>query len=150
MPATDFGGYIEREAEGYARERARNLGTPVEQEREVAARQIRDLLPQGVHTPGHHLWHVARSEAEVVGTLWVYVDRERGSAFIYSIAIDEQHRGQGLGRRTLELLEEEAKALGVKRISLNVFADNPVARRLYESQGYTTTSVNMQKVLRSE
>ena len=37
--------------------------------------------------------------------------------------------------------------MGVSRIELNVYADNEVARRLYETTGYLETSRNMVKLL---
>jgi ribosomal protein S18 acetylase RimI-like enzyme len=133
--------------EDYARQRSRNFDTPIEQERDVAARQFADLLKDGPATEGHLLWSVVRDGGEVVGNLWVHVDAAERRAFIYDVTIGEQHRGQGYGRHTLELLEEEMRPRGVTRIGLNVFGDNAVARHLYEKQGYRTTSTHLEKKL---
>ena len=67
--------------------------------------------------------------------------------FIYDVEIDEAHRGKGYGRAAMELAEQEANALGIGRIELNVFGGNDVARRLYLSVGYVETSVQMAKDL---
>ena len=131
----------------YARERARNFGTPLEQERAVAERQYAELLKDGVHTKGHRLWTVMQDTGEAVGSLWVYVDEDQKRAFIYYIVISPEHRGKGYGKRTLEVLEEELKSMGVNWIGLNVFADNSVAIGLYQKQGYRTTNFNMQQRL---
>jgi ribosomal protein S18 acetylase RimI-like enzyme len=85
---------------------------------------------------------------ERVGTLWVQVNPTGRRAFIYSIEIDAAHRRRGYGRRTLELLEEALRPLGVRQIGLNVFGDNPGAQALYRQMGYEITSMNMQKALR--
>ena len=43
--------------------------------------------------------------------------------------------------------EEQARAMGVMRLELNVFGDNPVARSLYESLGYVEMSRQLYKDL---
>jgi len=56
-------------------------------------------------------------------------------------------RGRGFGRRLMELLEDRAAALGLRRIELNVFGHNEVARRLYEELGYVEMSRQLFKEL---
>ena len=57
-------------------------------------------------------------------------------------------RGRGFGRRLMELLREDrAAALGLRRIELNVFGHNEVARRLYEELGYVEMSRQLFKEL---
>lgn len=133
--------------EDYARQRSRNFDTPIEREREIAARQFAELLKDGLATEGHLLWSVVGDDGEVVGDLWVFVDAAEHRAFIYDITIEERHRGQGYGRCTLELLEGEMRPRGVTRIGLNVFGDNEIAQHLYRTQGYRTTSSHMEKKL---
>ena len=53
----------------------------------------------------------------------------------------EAMRGRGLGRRAMELAEEEANRRGLARIELNVFGGNEVARGLYRSLGYAEVAV---------
>jgi ribosomal protein S18 acetylase RimI-like enzyme len=47
----------------------------------------------------------------------------------------------------MELLEEEVRARGLRRIELNVFGGNEVARGLYRSLGYAERAVAMDKEL---
>jgi ribosomal protein S18 acetylase RimI-like enzyme len=56
-------------------------------------------------------------------------------------------RGRGYGRCLMELAQEEAEGMGIARIELNVYGDNPRARALYESLGYVEMSRQMYKVL---
>jgi len=44
-------------------------------------------------------------------------------------------------------LETTVRPLGAQLIDLNVFGDNTVAVRLYESLGYKPTAMNMRKEL---
>lgn len=141
---TQFMAFLEEE---YPRDRSRNLGTPLEEERAGSLKQINGLLPQGFQTPGHFFWMVVDEGGATMGRLWVAVDAAKGQAFIYDIAIDEGQRGKGYGRQTLELLDAEARRLGLRRIVLNVFGDNAVAQHLYRTAGYHPVAILMRKDL---
>jgi ribosomal protein S18 acetylase RimI-like enzyme len=64
------------------------------------------------------------------------VDRDRGP-----------FRGRGFGRAAMVLAEQEARRGGARRLGLNVFGTNTVARSLYESLGYEITELQMSKEL---
>jgi ribosomal protein S18 acetylase RimI-like enzyme len=133
--------------EDYAQERARNLGTSIENERERAERQRQSLQAQGRRTPGHHYWHVVDAAGTAVGALWVYVEPGSDRAFIHEIVINPDQRGRGLGSATLDLLDAWARAAGIASIGLNVFGDNAVAQALYRKHGYATEYIQMRKRL---
>lgn len=110
--------------------------------------QIDELLPSGRATPGHELWTIRDTAGADVGVLWLATQTGRpGHAFIYDIEIEKERRGQGLGRATLEALDEWARANGISSIGLHVFGHNAVARHLYRSVGYVETNVQMEKRL---
>ncbi len=50
----------------------------------------------------------------------------------------------------MSLAEDEARVRGATELGLNVFGHNPIAMRLYESMGYTTTATIMRRILRSD
>ena len=81
--------------------------------------------------------------------IWIRVDLKSPAknGFIFELYVDEKFRGKGYGKQAMLLIEEEARELGLKSIGLHVFAVNTVARNLYESIGYETTSLNMVKNL---
>lgn len=59
------------------------------------------------------------------------------SAFrtVYSVHVHVDHRGQGHGRRLMEVITAYADAVGVG-LNLSVYADNEAAIRLYTSVGF--------------
>jgi ribosomal protein S18 acetylase RimI-like enzyme len=69
------------------------------------------------------------------------------TAFVYGIELDAAHRGRGIGRAAMALLEERARVRGLPRIELNVFGGNAPARGLYRSLGYEEIAVYMGKTL---
>ena len=146
MTEAEFEAFKSWSIEDYAQERARNFGTPIDVERERATDQYAELLPDGLGTEMHRFWQVTAGDSgEAVGQLWVEVADERKTAFIFFIGIDEARRGNGYAKGALAALEAELRPLGIKRIGLNVFNDNEIAKGLYARQGYYPTNVNMQK-----
>ncbi len=131
--------------EDYARETANVSRLSIEEGRKAAARQFEQLLPDGMASKGHHFWRIVNNNGDAVGDLWVLVESEKARAFIYFIGIDEQYRGQGYSRAAMLALETTVKPLGAQHIDLNVFGDNTLAVRLYESLGYQPTAMNMRK-----
>jgi RimJ/RimL family protein N-acetyltransferase len=133
--------------EDYAREVANVNSTSMEEGRKAAAHQFDSLLPDGIASKGHYFWKIVAENGDVVGDLWVLVESERARAFIYFIDIDEEYRGQGYSRAAMLALETTVRPLGTQHIDLNVFGDNTVAVRLYESLGYKPTAMKMRKEL---
>ena len=55
---------------------------------------------------------------------------------IHDLAVSPEMRPQGVGRALLQSSESEARRCGCCRLTLEVRADNAVARRLYEDVGF--------------
>lgn len=55
---------------------------------------------------------------------------------IFGMIIDKPFQNKGYGQLTLEIIEKEAKNLGAKKVKLNVFEDNTIARRIYQKAGF--------------
>lgn len=55
---------------------------------------------------------------------------------IHDLAVLPGHRGQQIGRRLLEKVDEKARELGCLRVTLEVHESNALARRIYEKQGF--------------
>jgi ribosomal protein S18 acetylase RimI-like enzyme len=133
--------------EDYAQVVARAMDLPIADARAMAAKQLADLLKNGLATEGHYLWKITVDHDGAVGDLWTFVDPAKRKAFIYFIGIDEQHRGKGYGKATMLALEATVRLHGVDHIDLNVVGDNTTAIRLYEGLGYRQTAIGMRKAL---
>ncbi len=59
-----------------------------------------------------------------------------GSYYVMALAVYPEFRGSGIGKRLMAEAESAAKANNFKEMSLNVFAENQTAIRLYEALGY--------------
>ncbi|MDA7025089.1 GNAT family N-acetyltransferase [Bacillus sp. CLL-7-23] len=149
MSEQDFEEYKSYTINHYAMEKVKAGLWTVAEAMEKAEEQFQRLLPNGLNSTNHYLWSIVNEEKDVMGWLWVYIDREHPlkDAFIYDIGLYEAYQGQGIGKWVLKTLEEEAEELGVKKLSLHVFAHNKTAIRLYEKMNYEVTDLHMSKRL---
>ena len=112
-----------------------------------ADRSANAAFPDGAVAPGHWIYAVEDGEGTPVGRLWLGepFDGDAESLWVYDIEIAPEHRGRGLGRDAMLLAEEQARMHGRRRIKLNVFARNGIARALYRSLGFEEMAVQMSK-----
>jgi ribosomal protein S18 acetylase RimI-like enzyme len=149
MLPDEFVGYLEWAIDDYAEELERN-GKATGEAAKVASRASFDsLLPDGLATVGHVLLVATDpDDGERVGVLWFGPSTDDPAmAWIYDITVDEDKRGRGWGRVIMRAFEGEARARGFERAGLNVYGDNHIARRLYESLGFVETARQLHKEL---
>ena len=80
---------------------------------------------------------VAVDEEKVVGYIAFEKILDEGS--IVELAVDPEHRRQGMGRRLVELML--SSCTGVKTICLEVRVSNTAARSLYEAFGFEEITI---------
>ena len=100
----------------------------------ITKRQLRHLLGSG-----RSIVAVARSaDGRVVGWAIMLLRRHKRNqtARLYSLAVDPDFRGAGLGQRLAEYVLDKAEEKGITRCFLEVADDNERARRLYERLGF--------------
>ncbi|MET9861476.1 GNAT family N-acetyltransferase [Streptomyces smyrnaeus] len=98
----------------------------------------RTQLPDGAASSGARL-SVLTCRGTDVGTLWLGftgLPRSDVDAWVYDVNVIPERRGEGHGRSLMLAAERICAEAGAVRLGLNVFADNPRARRLYTSLGY--------------
>ncbi|MEU6680509.1 GNAT family N-acetyltransferase [Streptomyces sp. NPDC046925] len=143
MTEDEYEVWLAHQKEDYARTWMER-GVPEAQARAKSDADHRDHLPRGLATPGTSL-SVLTHEGTKVGTLWLAL--RDGDGFVFDVQVDEEHRGHGHGRSLMLLAETQARAVGLNRIGLNVFAGNAPALGLYESLGYEPVTYYVYKQL---
>ncbi len=63
-----------------------------------------------------------------------------GSLYLSGLAVDEEHRGRGIGGALMDHVEGLAMATGCGRVSLICFERNDGAMRFYRRRGYRETA----------
>jgi len=137
MLPDEFVTYLDWAIDDYAAELERNVKATGEAAQVASRASYDSLLPDGLATLGHTLLvAMDPNGGERVGVLWFGPSTDDPAmAWIYDIMVDEEKRGRGWGRAIMRAFEGEARARGFARAGLNVYGDNHVARRLYESLG---------------
>ena len=67
--------------------------------------------------------------------------------YIDDLCVDEEIRGQHIGRRLYEYVKQYAKETGCYNLTLNVWACNESARKLYERCGLVPQKYGMETIL---
>lgn len=94
-------------------------------------RPFYENLPEGALAGAERLY-VGYAEGKAVCTAILFVNRE--SAGIFGVITDERERGKGFGTDMMIHLLEEARAQGVKTVTLSASSDSGF--RIYERLGF--------------
>lgn len=71
-----------------------------------------------------------------IGMNALYEEVDEGDCYIVALAVDEDHRGKGVGATMLDDIADYASDNGFERVTLFVTDKNVGARRLYERSGF--------------
>jgi len=101
----------------------------------------REYYEKTYPTPMYPMTMVDEEENVVGHILLRFPDADDKSHIRFGfVIVDKAKRGQGLGRKLLELAKDYAvRELGAKKISLAVFSSNPPAIKCYRSEGFSET-----------
>ncbi|QIX27892.1 GNAT family N-acetyltransferase [Nocardioides sp. JQ2195] len=139
-----FAAYAADDIEAYAQQRhGAGLGS-LDDMRKVARDAFAELLPDGLATADQHLWSAYVADQRV-GLLWIRHAPRR--CYVYNVVVDEAHRGAGHGRAIMDAGAARCRDAGAEELGLNVFGQNTVARRLYDSLGYRVVEELVRKSL---
>ena len=89
----------------------------------------------------HGFYLVAGAEGRLEAYAGLLAPNHAEQADIQTIAVVDGARGQGLGRALMNIMLSEARSRGAREVLLEVRADNPGAKHLYDSLGFEQISV---------
>ena len=104
---------------------------PVPFEPEVRVR-IYPSASFGFETRGGYLFTLAAPVFRFIHTL------ADGDFYVEFLAVDEDHRGRGIGSRLLGALEDRAREAGTSQFAIDVAGRNKVAQKVYVRHGFET------------
>jgi predicted methyltransferase/ribosomal protein S18 acetylase RimI-like enzyme len=136
----------------------------LEFEREIARKSFPEapILEEDYHRrkleraveSGHECLRVAVLGDEVVGWLWLRVEKDRSTnekfGYVKSIIVKPDYRYQGLGKKLIEAVEEYFRGRGIRRIDVIASAANYEATLFFEGSGYEREHSTMRKRLDQE
>lgn len=101
------------------------------------------------HRPETGALLVAEEDGRIVGILGLRRGARRSFAHVADLGITvlSTHRGKGVGRALMVAAEAWAREVGVRKLTLGVFAHNERAIRLYRGLGYVEEGVRRRQYL---
>ncbi len=96
----------------------------------------REAMLSDLRNPHTHYLVAATESGAIEGYAGLFAPQGAHEADIQTIAVAGHARGAGLGRALMNMLIAEARTRGAREVFLEVRADNPGARHLYESLGF--------------
>ncbi|NHZ90362.1 GNAT family N-acetyltransferase [Massilia sp. CCM 8733] len=142
MSGASFDAYAVRAIPLLAEAQSRAYGSSAQAARASAeAAFLKICADAEPEASGQHLYAIEAAGADV-GALWFELRQAALDPYVYLYdwVIWPEYRGQGLGSAAMRLLEQRARALGARRIMLNVFNDNRFAADLYRRYGFAPAS----------
>lgn len=101
---------------------------------------VRDRLIDGLRNHPTTLVHLAFEGDEPVGVAVCFLGFSTFAAKpllnIHDLAVLPNYRGRGIGRQLLAAVEDDARARGCCKLTLEVFESNERARRTYAAAGF--------------
>ncbi|CAL9460611.1 GNAT family N-acetyltransferase [Streptomyces sp. enrichment culture] len=90
-----------------------------------------------------------RATGELVGEVVLYEWDPSARSCTFRTLMGPRGRGRGLGSEATRLIVGHAfEQVGLHRVQLEVYADNPRARRVYEKAGFVVEGVRREAALR--
>lgn len=114
----------------------------------------RETFADMLADPDQHIY-IAYADGEPAGYIIAEVLRLAENAFryaetvlyIHQISVRPAHRRQGCGERLMKKMFDLARAQGIRRIGLDVWAFNTNAQAFFRSQGFETFNERMHLLL---
>ena len=89
---------------------------------------------------------IAEDNGAIIGSAMAGYDGHRG--WLYSVAVDPQHRRNGIGRELVETAVQALKGIGCIKVNLQIRSTNSQVVEFYESLGFTVEErISMGKLL---
>lgn len=110
---------------------------------ELSPSVLKNLVPGLQKVPGALVliaWYDSQPAGMAVAFPGFSTFRAAPVMNLHDLAVRPDFRGQGIGKALLQSLEEYATKQGCCRVTLEVRVDNPRARALYQSAGYSCGS----------
>ncbi|MBK3494241.1 GNAT family N-acetyltransferase [Viridibacillus sp. YIM B01967] len=144
MSEEDFILYIQDKEVRFAEVLAENVHEYSENPKIRAQKQLSNILPQGYHTINHEFYMIEK-EKNIIGYVWLKIEEQKKSAFLYEIYIFDSQRSKGIGKTVMKEIEDYIAEKGICYFKLHVFGTNTGAIKLYDELGFEVAGLNMLK-----
>ncbi|KEK22909.1 GNAT family N-acetyltransferase [Bacillus gaemokensis] len=101
-------------------------------------------VAKNLNSKSSYTFGAFNDENQLMGVVTLLTEQK--SAFkhkghLVAMYVDPQGRGKGFAKGLIRGLVEKARGLEIEQINLGVVSDNKVAKKLYQSLGFTTYGI---------
>jgi GNAT superfamily N-acetyltransferase len=96
---------------------------------------------------------VAEFDGEIIGSGYARIEsskayvKHRQHSYLGFMYVVPEHRGKGVNKKIIDVLESWSGSRGVSELRLEVYVENAAAIRAYEKAGYSSHMLEMRKAL---
>lgn len=109
---------------------------------------IEVLLESMVALNSEQVRYLVQNEGVNVGVIDLCeIDYDKKEAFVTILIVEEENRRKGFGTRSLQLLEEKAKALGIRQLFAWIRNENLMSKDLFLKAGYRKSLVKKELIV---
>ncbi|MEO7338399.1 MAG: GNAT family N-acetyltransferase [Caldimonas sp.] len=147
MTEPEYLAWTERTVPAYAADKVASGQLAQADALDLARKEYRELLPDGLATTDNHLLSILDVESRPVGMLWFAVKTKFATqvAYLFDINVWPDRQREGHASRAFAALEVEVRRLGLSGIALHVFGHNTGAQALYAGLGFRPTNISLYK-----
>lgn len=101
-------------------------------------------VAQNLNSKTSYTFGAFNEENQLLGVVTLLTEQKtayKHKGHLVAMYVDHQSRGKGLAKGLIRALIEKARELKIEQISLGVVTDNEVAKKLYQSIGFTTYGI---------
>lgn len=143
MTQTIYSDYLKQAIKEYAEDKIKAKTWTEQEALELSKASFASLLPEGIHTPSHHLLMIEHDDTKI-GYTWVYFEPTKTSeAFVYDFLVFEDYQGKGHGQTAMQAIKLFCHNQGAAKLSLHVFGHNQRALHVYEKVGFVITDYSL-------
>ncbi|MCI0765058.1 GNAT family N-acetyltransferase [Bacillus sp. TL12] len=101
-------------------------------------------VTQNLSSKTSYTFGAFNEENQLLGVVTLLTEQKaayKHKGHLVAMYVDHQSRGKGLAKDLIRALIEKARELEIEKINLGVVSHNEVAKKLYQSMGFTTYGI---------
>lgn len=142
MSETDFNTVKGKMIADYAKDKVKVGHWSDRDALELSKEALDKILSDGIATPNHYLLNAYENEIKV-GFVWM--NRFNHEMFVNNTCIFEEFQEKEYELEFIELIEEKANELEVKKINIHSYGYNEKNIAVYKKMGYDITDIYLNK-----
>jgi len=142
MSETDFNMIKGKMISDYAKDKVRAGHWSEREALELSKETLDKILSDGISTPNHYLLDAYEDQVKI-GFIWI--NKFNNEIFVNNTCIFDEFQEKEYELEFIELIEEKANELNIKKINIHSYGYNEKNIAIYKKMGYDITDIYLNK-----